>query len=68
MKYDNAGNLQRAHQLGTSSEDIGRGITTGSVGNIYVAAKTVIGLESNTNVGAKGIFVVNPTVPEINND
>ena len=45
-------------QLGTSSGDIGWGITTDSSGNIYVNGVTQGGLDGNTSSGQEDIFLV----------
>ena len=45
-------------QLGTSSYDFGRGVTTDSSGNIYVTGKTGGGLDGNTSSGLTDIFLV----------
>ena len=45
-------------QLGTSSVDYGKGVTTDSSGNIYVTGATEGGLDGNTNSGEVDIFLV----------
>jgi len=45
-------------QLGTSSVDMGWGITTDSSGNIYVTGFTGGGLDGNTNSGGIDMFLV----------
>ena len=52
IKYDSSGTKQWTKQLGTSSGDEGRGITTDSSGNIYVTGLTQGGLDGNTNSGS----------------
>ena len=49
---------QWTKQLGTSSDDIGRGVTTDPSGNIYVTGETRGNLDGNTNSGGKDIFLV----------
>ena len=49
---------QWTKQLGTSSVDIGIGVTVDSSGNIYVTGYTYGGLDGNTNSGFSDIFLV----------
>jgi len=49
---------QWTKQLGTSSYDVGYGVTTDSSGNIYVTGYTFGGLDGNTNSGITDIFLV----------
>ena len=49
---------QWTKQLGTSSVDKGRGVTTDSSGNIYVTGDTGGDLDGNTNSGSVDIFLV----------
>ena len=49
---------QWTKQLGTSSDDIGRGVTTDPSGNIYMTGFTKGGLDGNTNSGRNDIFLV----------
>jgi len=57
-KVNESGTKQWTKQLGTSSYDEGRGITTDSSGNIYVTGFTKGGLDGNTNSGGYDIFLV----------
>ena len=45
-------------QLGTSSGDVGHGVTTDSSDNIYVTGGTGGGLDGNTSSGGNDIFLV----------
>ena len=49
---------QWTKQLGTSSYDVGDGVTTDSSGNIYVTGKTDGGLDRNINSGMSDIFLI----------
>ena len=49
---------QWTKQLGTSSVDKGRGVTTDSSDNIYVTGGTDGDLDGNTNSGSVDIFLV----------
>ncbi len=49
---------QWTKQLGTSSDDKGRGVTTDPSGNIYVTGETRGNLDGNTNSGRNDIFLV----------
>ena len=55
---DNTTTSPWTKQLGTSSGDGGRGVTTDSSGNIYVTGYTLGGLDGNTNSGSYDIFLV----------
>jgi len=44
-------------QLGTASYDYGNGVATDGSGNIYVTGYTSGGLDGNTNVGGRDIFL-----------
>jgi len=63
VKYNSSGTKQWTKQLGTTSGDEGRGVTTDSSGNIYVTGYTLglenyVGLDGNTSLGSKDIFLV----------
>ena len=58
VKYNSSGTKQWTKQLGTSSVDKGRGVTTDSSVNIYVTGDTVGDLDGNTNSGSVDIFLV----------
>jgi len=49
---------QWTKQLGTSTWDEGKDVTTDSSGNIYVTGYTGGGLDGNTNSGSYDIFLV----------
>ena len=48
-------------QLGTTSRDIGIGVTTDSSDNIYVTGYTLGELDGNTNSGGRDIFLLKYT-------
>jgi len=58
VKYDSSGTKQWTKQLGTSSSELGEGVTTDSSGNIYVTGNTLGNLDGNTNSGDEDIFLV----------
>ena len=62
VKYNSSGTKQWTKQLGTSSEDIGYGVTTDSSDNIYVTGWTYGGsdggLDGNTYSGGIDIFLI----------
>ena len=58
VKYNSSGTKQWTKQLGTSTFDVGYGVTTDSSGNIYVTGYTGGGLEGNTSSGSGDIFLV----------
>jgi uncharacterized delta-60 repeat protein len=58
VKYNSSGEKQWTQQLGTSSGDIGNGVTVDSSNNIYVTGYTEGGLDGNTNSGRDDIFLV----------
>jgi hypothetical protein len=58
VKYDPSGNKQWTRQMGTTSDDRGRGVAVDSGGNIYVTGDTKGGLDGNTNVGSSDLFLV----------
>ena len=58
VKYNSSGTKQWTQQLGTSSDDSGKGVTVDSSNNIYVTGFTSGGLDGNTNLGARDIFLV----------
>jgi hypothetical protein len=58
VKYDSSGVKQWTRQLGTVADDVGYGVAVDSRGNVYVTGETSSGLDGNTNLGAKDIFLV----------
>ncbi len=58
VKYNSSGTKQWTKQLGTSSDDQARGVTTDSSGNVYVAGYTNGGLDGNSSAGSSDLFVV----------
>jgi len=58
VKYYDNGTKQWTQQLGTSSVDIGFGVTVDSSDNIYVTGTTYGGLDNNTSSGGGDIFLV----------
>jgi len=58
VKYNSSGIKQWTKQLGTSSDDLGIGVTTDSSDNIYVTGYTGGGLDGNTSSGQEDIFLV----------
>jgi len=58
VKYDSNGNKKWTRQMGTSKSDIAHGIAVDSSNNIYVTGETRGGLDNNTNIGDKDIFLV----------
>jgi hypothetical protein len=58
VKYNSGGTKQWTKQLGTSSSDMGYGVTVDSSDNIYVTGETSGGLDGNTNSGGIDMFLV----------
>jgi Tfp pilus assembly protein PilZ len=58
VKYNSSGTKQWTKQLGTSSRDVGSGVTVDSSDNLYVTGRTEGGLDGNTNSGNNDIFLV----------
>ncbi len=55
VKYDAAGAKQWTRQMGTADA---RGVATDAAGNVYVAGRTIGGLDGNVNAGGSDLFVV----------
>jgi hypothetical protein len=58
IKFNSSGTKQWTRQLGTSSSDLGTGISDDSNNNIYVTGYTDGNLDGNTNAGGRDIFVM----------
>ena len=58
IKYNASGTKQWTKQLGTSSIDLGIGVTTDSSGNIYLTGFTKGVLDGNTNSRKSDIFLI----------
>ena len=58
VKYNSSGTRQWTKQLGTSSNELGEGVTTDSSDNIYVTGYTMGSLDGNTKFGNEDIFLV----------
>ena len=57
IKYDNAGNKKWTKQLGTAADDVALDIHITFDDSIYITGYTEGGLDGNTLVGGKDIFV-----------
>ena len=58
VKYNSSGTKQWTKQLGSSSADMGVGITVDNSSNIYITGQTKGGMDGNTNIGDGDIFLV----------
>ena len=58
VKYNSSGVKQWTQQLGSTSHEVGYGVTVDSSDNIYVTGTTYGGLDGNTNSGNLDIFLV----------
>ena len=58
VKYNSSGTKQWTQQLGSTSSEVGYGVTVDSSDNIYVTGFTYGGLDGNTNSGSYDTFLV----------
>ena len=58
VKYNSSGVKQWTKQLGTSTNDLGLGVTVDTSNNIYVTGYTEGELDGNTNSGYDDLFLV----------
>ena len=58
VKYDSEGDWKWTQQIGTSTYDAGRRMTTDSSGNVYLTGVTLGNLDGNTNAGEYDLFVM----------
>jgi uncharacterized delta-60 repeat protein len=58
VKYNSSGVKQWTQQLGSTSHEVGLGVTVDSSDNIYVTGSTYGGLDGNTNSGNFDIFLM----------
>ena len=58
VKYNSDAEKQWTKQLGSSSNDSGKGLAVGDSNNIYVTGTTAGGLDGYTNSGEQDIFLV----------
>ncbi|MCP4379176.1 MAG: PEP-CTERM sorting domain-containing protein [bacterium] len=56
-KYNTGGTKQWTRQLGSSSSDIGYGVSVDGSGNAYVTGETLGGLDGNTSAGSGDMFL-----------
>lgn len=57
-KYTDTGVKHFTRQLGTTTNDVGYGITTDPSGNVYVTGNSSGGLDGNTSAGGQDVVVV----------
>ena len=58
VKYNATGTKQWTKQLGTTSYDLAAGVAIDSSSNVYVAGSTEGGIDGNSRLGDRDLFVV----------
>ncbi len=58
IKYDTSGAKQWSKLFGTSSDDLGYGVSVDSAGNVYVTGYSAGAFDGKTNSGDKDMFLI----------